>query len=241
MVEKISREEYLLMAKVYESTERFPQMVESINNFVEMNPVLSKEERSLLNTGYKNIVAKQRVSWRELATRQRTEEKNKKIVEYIIELRLEVEKEILGNTERLLAVIDKYLIPNANDIESKVLYFKMKGDFLRFRAEVTEGDEYEKNYKESEKAYFEGYKLSEKLPISNPVRLGLALNFSVLYYEVILKKEEALKIAKDAYDKSMTIIDDLDRNNSRDTILIIQLLKENLGLWNNDNEGESDK
>jgi len=38
----------------------------------------------------------------------------------------------------------------------------------------------------------------------------------------------------------MKIIDELDKNKSKDTLLIIQLIKENLNLWNNDNEEEAD-
>lgn len=240
MVEKLSREEHILMAKLYENTEKFPQMVESIIQFVSMQPKLSSDERSLLNTGFKNIIAKQRVAWRELATREKDEENNKKVIEYILELRKEVEQEILTNADKVLGVLDKYLISNASDNETKAFYLKMKADFLRYKAEVTVDDEYVKHYKASQETYAQGYKISESLPISNPIRLGLALNYSVLYYEVILNKEEAVSIAKQAYDESMKIIDDLDKTKSKDTILIIQLLKENLGLWNNDNEEETD-
>jgi len=241
MVDKnYSREEYILLAKLYENTEKFPLMVESINKFVSLNPVLSQEERSLLNTGYKNIIAKQRVAWRELATKERAEENNKKIKEYIYELRKEVEEEILSKTKQVLEVLDKYLIPNASEKEVKIFYLKLKADFLRYRAEVTLDSEYETNYKESQITYAEGHALAQTLPISNAIRLGLALNYSVLYYEVILDKDEAVNIAKESYDEAMKIIDELDKTKSKDTILIIQLLKENLDLWNKEHEEEDE-
>ena len=37
--------------------------------------------------------------------------------------------------------MDKYLIPNASQSESKVFYLKMKGDYFRYLAEVATGDE----------------------------------------------------------------------------------------------------
>ena len=48
--------------------------------------------------------------------------------------------------------------------------------------------------KESEKAYQEAMKLD--LPPTDPTKLGLALNFSVFYYEIMGKTEEACKLAK---------------------------------------------
>ena len=76
------------------------------------------------------------------------------------------------------------------------------------------------------------------IPIQNSIRLGLALNFSVFYYEIKMLREEACQIAKNAFEEAIKIVDDLERNKAKDTLLIIQLLKENLILWNNDNNDE---
>lgn len=38
-------------------------------------------------------------------------------------------------------LLDKYLIPSAEDIDSKVFYLKMLGDYLRYVAETKDGDE----------------------------------------------------------------------------------------------------
>lgn len=238
---ELSREENVFMAKLYESTEKFDKMVECINSFVAQNPVLNKEEVSLLSSGYKNIINRKRIAWRDLVTKNTEESNNKmKKTEIVAELKKEAEDEILNIATSLLAVIEKYLIPNAKSDENKVLFLKMKGDFLRYKAEITNGKEYEENHKLSEIAYSEGYKLSDQLPISNPIRMGLALNFSVLYYEVKLQRDKALSIAEKAYAESLTIIDELDKTLSKDTLLIIQLLKDNISKWKNDGEEESD-
>ena len=49
----------------------------------------------------------------------------------------------------------------------------------------------------SNKAYKEAYEQALKhMPPTHPIRLGLALNFSVFYYEIMNKPEEACKLAK---------------------------------------------
>ena len=62
----------------------------------------------------------------------------------------------------------------------------------------------------------------------------MALNYSVFFYEIKGLKEEACKIAKDAFDEAMKVLDVLEKSKPKDTILIIQLLKENLILWSNE-------
>ena len=82
---------------------------------------------------------------------------------------------------------------------------------------------------------------NKELNINNSTRLGLALNYSVFYYEIKKAKEEAINIAKNAFDEAMKIIDDLEISKAKDTLLIIQMLKENLISWCNEmnNEFES--
>ena len=49
-------------------------------------------------------------------------------------------------------------------------------------------------------------------------------------------KNEAYDIAQKAYDEAMKVVDDMEKRRSSDNLLLIQLLKENLNLWNNEIE-----
>ena len=137
-------------------------------------------------------------------------------------------------------IVDKFLLPKAADSETKVFYLKLKGDYYRYKAEFDLDKDFPDTCDKAEKVYKEGYEIANKdLRITNPIRIGLALNFSVFYYEIKGLKEEACNIAKTAFDESMKVLDDLEKSKAKETLLIIQLLKENLILWNNEmNEEE---
>ena len=51
--------------------------------------------------------------------------------------------------------------------------------------------------KKSEEAYESAMKEAESLPSTHPIRLGLALNFSVFYYEIAEAQDKACAMAKD--------------------------------------------
>ena len=139
------------------------------------------------------------------------------------------------------SIIDKYLVPNAPDSETKVFFLKLKGDYYRYKCEYAIGKEFDEACSKAEKVYKEAYDIANKdIPISSSTRLGLALNYSVFFYEIKGLKEEACIIAKNAFDESMKVLDDLEKSKPKDTILIIQLLKENLILWSNEMNDEED-
>ena len=238
-----TREEYVYLSKLYEKAERFPDMVQSINKYVELDPKLTKEERNLLSAGYKNIISDKRSSWRLLNNLERKEEEKKNTLQSanVKEIKDKIEKELNAICAEIQSVIDKYLIPNAIDVENKVFYLKLKADYYRYKCEISNGKDFDEACANAEKVYKEAYELSNKdMPITNSTRLGLDLNFSVFYYEIKGLKEEACNVAKNAFDEAMKSLDDLEKSRAKDTLLIIQLLKENLILWTNEMNGEDE-
>eukprot|EP00955_Chlamydomonas_euryale_P048241 353919-Chlamydomonas_euryale.AAC.5 len=81
------------------------------------------------------------------------------------------------------------------------------------------------------------------LPSTHPIRLGLALNFSVFYYEILNSPERACHLAKQAFDEAIAELDSLGEDSYKDSTLIMQLLRDNLTLWTSDMQdpaGEAD-
>merc|ERR1712206_36821 len=111
---------------------------------------------------------------------------------YAKEYCAKVEAELQKICDTILGLLDKNLIPKASTGESKVFYQKMKADYFRYIAEFTEGDAKAKAAENARQAYEEASKVAEKdLAVTHPIRLGLALNYSVFQYEVLNNPDEA--------------------------------------------------
>ena len=62
---------------------------------------------------------------------------------------------------------------------------------------------------------------------------------ALFFYEIKGDKKEGCKIAKKSFEESMKYLDDLEKFKSKDVLLLIQLLKENLIFWSSEmNEDE---
>lgn len=79
-----------------------------------------------------------------------------------------------------------------------------------------------------------------ELTPTHPIRLGLALNFSVFYYEILNSPDRACHLAKQAFDDAIAELDSLSEESYRDSTLIMQLLRDNLTLWTSSDGGEPD-
>merc|ERR1711877_58341 len=112
------------------------------------------------------------------------------------------------------------------------------GDYYRYIAEFSDGDAKSKASENARAAYEEAQKVAEKdLAVTHPIRLGLALNFSVFQYEVLSQPEEACKMARTAFEDAIAELDNVAEDSYKDSTLIMQLPRDNLTLWTSDQEG----
>jgi len=115
----------------------------------------------------------------------------------------------------------------------------MIGDYYRYVAESAAADKLESVKNGALEGYTQSNDLSKSLNACNPIRLGLALNYSVFQYEVLSDRKKALELGEAALTEALDKIDDVDEETFRDAKSIIELLKENLSLWKEE-EGEND-
>lgn len=209
------------------------------------NVELTVEERNLLSVAYKNVIGARRASWRIISSIQQKEENkgNEKHVARIKEYRAKIEGELVNICNDILSVLDLHLIPNAKTGESQVFYYKMKGDYHRYLAEFQSGNVRKEAAENSLIAYKNATEIANKsLSPTHPIRLGLALNFSVFYYEILNLPDRACQLSKQAFDEAIAQLDTLSEDSYKDATLIMQLLRDNLTLWTSEGEerGEED-
>jgi len=233
------RDKNIYFAKLAEQAERYDEMADYMKNVGMSGADMSVEERNLLSVAYKNAVGSRRASWRIISSVEQKEgsKGNDTNVGHCKEYRTKVETELQGICDTILGLLDGSLIPGAKDAESKVFYHKMKGDYYRYIAEFTEGDKKTGAANSAKGAYDDAMGAASELAVTHPIRLGLALNFSVFHYEVLGNPDEACKMARTAFEDAIAELDNVSEDSYKDSTLIMQLLRDNLTLWTSDQEG----
>jgi len=231
-------------ARASEAMERYKDMSLFMKLLIEKRceegKELGTEERNLFSVSYKNVVGALRSSWRTINAinikdlqdppfdEATTKDCSDRMVAQITEVCNEA-IELLKDF--LLKGDDPKAASEAGKSEQRVFYYKMTGDYYRYISELGADDAADS--KENCKKWYEhAMKLAEKeLPETHPTRLGVALNFSVCYYEILKNPEEACKLAKSAFDAAIEKLDTLNDASYKDSTLIMQLLRDNLTLW----------
>ncbi|KAJ8486640.1 hypothetical protein OPV22_019125 [Ensete ventricosum] len=237
MASQEERQRLLFMAKVAEQAHRYDEMANSMRKLAHLDVELTTEEKRLLSAAYKEVTAARRDSWRILSSIDDEDAKAKgRCVGVIREYRRKVEAELASICNDVLAMVDDHLIPSSSGPESSIFYHKMKADYYRYLAESKTGNEKKDIADKSLKVYQAATKVAEKeLSPTNPIRLGLALNLSVFYYEIIGSPERAFQVAHQAFDEAISGIDLMDAEEPcKDSTLILRLLKDNFTLWISD-------
>jgi len=257
------RKDLVFLARTAEASERYDDMCKCMGELVsvckEKKEALSVDERNLLSVAYKNVIGARRASWRTLNAESQ-DEKNSGLVDGYKKQVEEELKQICNTVLELLknSLIDEPLIekikskepeaapentekkettPNTEG-EAQVFYLKMAGDYFRYLAEAVTDKDHEK---EAADYYKQAFELSEKvLEPTHPIRLGLALNYSVCFYEILKDKKKACQLAKDAFDEAISKLDTLAENDYKDSTLIMQLLRDNLTLWTSTDDEDDD-
>merc|ERR1712048_106084 len=229
------------LVRVAETAERYEDMCKFVKQLVilksEKEEDLDVDERNLLSVAYKNVVGAKRASWRTLSGGFDDADE-----ELLNKYKNIVEDELEAICNEVLELLTKHLCKNVegNNDETEVFYLKMCGDYYRYLSEFrTESEDIKAK---AEEFYKKAMDIAEaNLNETHPTRLGLALNFSVCYYEILKEPEKACDLAKKSFDAAIEKLDTLTDASYKDSTLIMQLLRDNLTLWTSSQDDGDDQ
>ncbi|KAM6506392.1 hypothetical protein FSOLCH5_013377 [Fusarium solani] len=215
-------------------------MVPLLKEVVKRGGELSVDERNLLTTAFNNVFDTRRASWRIISSIEKNKYKgSEKHLATIRGYRIKIENEIEKICRDVLDLLDQSLIPNASTGESMALYYKMKGDYSRYLTEFVSGEKHNLAVISAYNAYkIAAYVAQTEFTATHPLRLGLAVNISVFYYRILNLRDRARRLAKHAFDDAKAELDALTKEPDGDSILLMQLLCNNLTLWTSSDSGE---
>ena len=210
------------------------EMVECMKSVAKMEgPELSIDERKLLYLAYKNFVGIRRRTWEALTDLHNSfDPKEVEHLDNIMSYRSNIEKELKAICDDVLSLLDHNLIPRVASGESKAFYLRMKGDYFRYLAEFVGDNDRAKIVNQANEAYQEATVVaSAELSPSQPTRLGIALSYSVLFYEIMNQPKKACALAKKAINDALAEIDTLSGDSYRESTDILEKLRENIDFW----------
>ena len=192
----MSVDESIFLARVAEQAERFEDMV----NF--LKPVLdakggdvSSDERNLLSVAFKNLISSKRTAWRTISAIEQNP-KYSKFGDSLAAYKKKIEEGLYKDCETVIDLIKQKVLTKSSADEARAFFVKMVGDYYRYIAETAQGAKLEQVKTEALKAYSEANGIT--LPPCNPIKLGLALNFSVFHYEVMKDHKKACQLAEES-------------------------------------------
>ena len=201
------------------------------------NGDINEEEKNLLFNSLKTLINFRRESWRTINALESKEIKNNShLLPRVTELKLSLAEEIKKLVDKGIELIDKKLLKENISDELKVMYHKIKGDYIRYIIELTSKDKEEEINILKDQAddnYKIGLNLSESLNNLSTTKISLILNYSVFLYEVIKDYKNAYVLANNTYQTTMKSLneDNYDLSLLKDLNKMLNILKENISKW----------
>jgi len=233
----VNVEEKIFLARVAEQAERFEDMVDYLEEVLaQKGGEVNADERNLLSVAFKNLISSKRAACRTITAIEQNP-KYSKFNSALMAYKGQIEEQLRADCQKIIDMINARVLAGSCSDEAKAFFVKMVGDYYRYIAENAKEALLEDVKNKAKAAYEQANSID--LPACNPIKLGLALNFSVFNYEVLKDHAKACELADTALQSALDKIDELEEDDFRDAKSIIELLKENLTLWKEEEEGDN--
>ena len=189
-------EEKIFLARVAEQAERFDDMVDFLEEvLVVKGGSVNPDERNLLSVAFKNLISGKRAACRTISAIEQNP-KYSKFNTALLAYKQQIEEQLMADCQKVIDMINSRVLNADCADEAKAFFVKMVGDYYRYIAENAKADKLEEVKTKAKAAYEQANGID--LPACNPIKLGLALNFSVFNYEVLKDHAKACELADSA-------------------------------------------
>ena len=243
----------MFMARLAEQGERFEDMFEFLHPVLLKRDHFTPEERQMLSVAFKNLVTPRRTTWRTIIAIEQSKQSQNN--DATTQYKAIIEERLHKNCRDIIDVLTAHVIPRVEkryrdkqitSLEERAFFYKMVGDYNRYASEscqaVEDAHSRLNSFKQGAlKAYSKALELCNRGPESgikpyNPVKRGLALNFSVFYFEIMGDAGIACEIARSSLKAALAEIDECSEDVYQEAQGIVDLLRENLNIWQESEE-----
>jgi 14-3-3 protein epsilon len=226
--------ELTALAKFAEQAKRYEDMSEYMVRVVQSQKILNNEERNLLSVAFTNVVGSYQTPLRALTSiSEKESSQGSPYVPILDEYIGKIGSQLQQYCEEIINLLDTILLLSDATPESQIFYLTMKGDCYHYIAEYSSGEDKSMAAGNAKNSYEQATeKATASLTTTHHLRLSLALNYATFKYEVMNDPEAACSIGKTAFDQAISNLDQLDDESYKLSTTILQLIRENLTLWN---------
>lgn len=233
----MEREMILFMVSVYDETDDYQKMINSMKKVIQIDPKLNKDEQMLLSYCYKRVYSQIRNALLHIISTINAETilGNQLRVEHLTQYKIKLMNEIENLCNEIIGIIDDQLLPSAYDDYCIFSYEQMKAKFYEYicRNSIELGIT-DIVYKAKE-CYEKAINYIDKISTPDqPIYQSFYLNYTAFLYEIMGQKIEAIELSNKIYNKCLEVYDEImeqyDCIYSESTV-VLQLLKDNADKW----------
>lgn len=229
------RKQCIFLANTLGQCERYAEMISYMKRAIDLNPILTYEERNILVNGYKSSISPKRQGLRNIFQREMNDgmkDLSEETQNEIKAIKKQITTELVQQCEEIIDLINDKLIPSNTDPEAIVSFNKLKGDYYRYICEATEGNERLVATKRGTECYESALQTSKfSLQQFTPTALVLILNYTVFLYEICDKKDLAIRMAREMVSLTSPLLEQNSARSIQEARTILDLLNNNINLW----------
>ena len=230
----IGQETILLKAKIFIEANDYSGSCKLIESYIKnLKRDLTIDERNTFTISFHNLINEKIDKWRKLnkiINKEQLRESDEDLIVNDLSVKRILENEIKNICERVITIIDKYLLIKRDSYESEIIYLKTKGDYYRIQYSILDHNKIELKL-DAKNCYKKAYELSKKLSDTNTYKLSFILCYGIFYYEFLNEPTTSINLVKSAYNDAITKIDSLNDRMYKESTRILKLMKKNMELW----------